>query len=313
MYRHSILKDRKSALLFMVLASGVASFSGLLIRNIQSASPDQINIYRSIFFTAVVTLGFAIRNKKSFSNKSGYLNPPVIWASLCLGATGLLVPYALTMTTIANNAFAMSATPFISMFLAFVFLGERISRATLIAMAFASGGIILMIFDGLGRGTTTGDVLAILVAIGFSTFAVILRANKDLEMTPCLFGAGLIVIAGSIISNNDGYAISQHDLILCLIWGSVLSGIVHWIFVIAAKYLLASELTLFTLFEFALAPAWVWIFLSEKPENMALVGGSIVICSVGIRALAELFRQQQKITYAQINQSPDSCLNAKRK
>ncbi|MGI9352115.1 MAG: DMT family transporter, partial [Rhizobiaceae bacterium] len=220
----------------------------------------------------------------------GRIRPPVLWAALCLGITGLLVPYALTLTTIANNAFAMSSTPFITLILAFVFLGERISKSTIMAMIFASFGIILMIFAGLGTGTTVGNILALMVAVGFSAFAVIVRGNRDIEMTPCLLIAGVIVIFGSVLENNSGYKISANDLTLCILWGAVLSGIVHWAFILAAKHLAATELTLFTLFEFALAPIWVWFFINEKPEQMAMIGGIIVILAVAGRTMLELVR-----------------------
>ena len=126
-----------------------------------------------------------------------------------------------------------------------------------------------------------------LVAFGFSAFAVIVRGNKDIDMIPCLFIAGLIVIVGSIFGNNSGFSITTNDLFLCMIWGAVLSGIIHWVFVAASRFLLASELTLFTLFELALAPIWVWIFHSERPEQLALVGGLIVMLSVLGRTILE--------------------------
>ena len=286
------MENRTSALLLMFLASIVASFSGLLIRTMESASPDQINIYRSIFFTLVVALGFLLQNKGDFTAKLQKIGMPVVFASICLGFTGLLVPYALTMTTIANNAFAMSATPFITMALAFIFLNERISRSTIFAMAIASIGIILMVYDGLGSGSTVGNILALLVALGFSSFAVIVRAYRNIEMIPCLILAGLIVIAGSMAVNTNGYAISTHDLFLCMVWGVILSGIMHWVFVVAAKHLVASELTLFTLFEFALSPVWVWAVFNERPERMALIGGALVILSVGSRTILEFVNQR---------------------
>ena len=281
------------AILLMFFASIVASFSGLLIRAIEQATPEQINIYRSIFFTIVIAAGLAFYREGTVREQLTRIRPPVLWAALCLGMTGLLVPYALTLTTIANNAFAMSATPFITLFLAYMFLGERISATTAIAMVFATFGIILMIFAGLGSGSTLGNILALLVALGFSTFAVIVRGNRNIEMTPCLMIAGMIVIFGSILENNSGYKISANDLFLCILWGAVLSGIVHWVFVLAARYLAATELTLFTLFEFALAPIWVWFFMNERPGQMALIGGTIVILAVAGRTMLELVQHSK--------------------
>ena len=56
----------------------------------------------------------------------------------------------------------------------------------------------------------------------------------------------------------------------------------------AARHLLAAELTLFMLLEFALGPLWVWLVISETPGPGTLIGGSIVIGAVTLRAVIEL-------------------------
>lgn len=266
----------------------MVSSSGLIVRSIEEAGVWQINIYRSLAFVLVVFLIMRSGKRGKASSAASRIDMPAIWGGLVLGATGVAFTQALTTTTIANTMFIMSGIPFVTMAIAFVFLNERISRFTLIAMAAAAGGVILMVTDAIGAGDLYGNVMALLTALGFSVFAVIVRAGHRVDMLPSLIIAGLFVIAASIIPAWGNLGITLPDLLLCLFWGGVLSGLGHWIYINAARYLLAAELTLFLLVEFALAPIWVWYFAHEVPSTATLYGGSIVIIAVAIRTLAEL-------------------------
>ncbi len=42
------------------------------------------------------------------------------------------------------------------------------------------------------------------------------------------------------------------------------------------------------LLEFALGPVWVWIFINEVPSGWTILGGTVVILSVTIRAGLEI-------------------------
>jgi drug/metabolite transporter (DMT)-like permease len=46
---------------------------------------------------------------------------------------------------------------------------------------------------------------------------------------------------------------------------------------IATRYLAAGEVGLLTLLETILGPIWVWLGLGERPTDLALIGGMIVI------------------------------------
>ena len=59
-------------------------------------------------------------------------------------------------------------------------------------------------------------------------------------------------------------------------------------FITASRQLVAAELTLFMLLEFALGPLWVWLFVNEVPTRWALAGGLLVIGSVGARSIVEM-------------------------
>ena len=85
----------------------------------------------------------------------------------------------------------------------------------------------------------------------------------------------------------------KYSLLLCLFWGGCLSGFVNWTFIIASRHLATAEVTLLMLIEFALGPVWVWLFVDEVPSRWTLIGGSVIIAAVAVRAILELMNKSR--------------------
>ncbi len=102
------------------------------------------------------------------------------------------------------------------------------------------------------------------------------------------------MLSVSLVVTWHDLAIPLHDVFLCFLLGGVLSGGANVMFILAARHIAAAELTIFMLLEFALGPLWVWMVLNEVPRSATLIGGAIVITSVGLRTLTELRRTQRR-------------------
>ena len=61
-------------------------------------------------------------------------------------------------------------------------------------------------------------------------------------------------------------------------------------FIIASRHLIAAEVTLVMQLEFVFGPIWVWLFVSEVPTQLTILGGSLVLGAVLVRAIVELRR-----------------------
>jgi drug/metabolite transporter (DMT)-like permease len=51
--------------------------------------------------------------------------------------------------------------------------------------------------------------------------------------------------------------------------------------------------TLLMLIEFALGPIWAWLFVTEVPSRWTLIGGSVIIAAVAVRAILELMNKSR--------------------
>ena len=146
-------------------------------------------------------------------------------------------------------------------------------------------GVMIMFYGAINAGDLIGNILALITAVSFSCFTLILRVNRNLEMIPCLILSGLIAMAVSFVLKMGSLQVSMNDMLLCFLLGGILSAFVNCCFIFAAKYLVAAELTLFFFIEIALSPIWVWLFANEITPRNTLLGGVFILVSLLIRGI----------------------------
>ncbi len=286
---------RAFAMALMVASSVGISFGGLVLRSIDDADVWQINFYRSLALVVCVTLIMLFRYRGQTVQNVRRIGRPGLIAGALLACAGIAFLQAITNTTVANTLFTLSAIPFLSAALAWLFLRETLQRSTVFTMLAAAIGIAVMMAEGIGSGSIYGNGMALATAFLFSSYAIIVRRNRNIDMLPALMVSGLLIILVAGVLRWDDLGISTDDLLLCLLLGGGLSGVANALFIAASRHLVAAELTLFMLLEFALGPIWVWIFINEVPTEWTIIGGGIVILSVVLRALFQLRRDFTKL------------------
>lgn len=274
----------------MIVSSISISFGGLVLRSIEAADVWQINFYRSLALVAMVTLLMIARYRGQTIQTVRKIGRPGMLAGALLACAGITFLQSITNTTVANTLFTLSAIPFLSAAMAWLFLRERLQRTTLVTMLAAAIGLSVMFAEGLNRGSLYGNAMALLTAILFSSYAIVVRRHRAVDMLPTLMVSGLLIIAVSVVMRWNDLGISAHDLMLCILLGAGLSGLANALFIVASRHLLAAELTMFMLLEFSLGPVWVWIFINEVPSSWTIAGGAVVISAVIIRSLLQLRR-----------------------
>ena len=272
----------------MVASSVVISFGGLVIRNIEEADALQINFYRSLALMVAVSIILLVQYRGETVARVRSIGRPGLVGGVLLAGAGIAFLQALTHTTVANTLFILSAIPFITAGIARIVLKERLQPATLVTMMVAVAGVFVMLIEGLEAGSLYGNVMALITAFCFALFAVTVRRHRGIDMLPALLVSGVLIAVVTLLARIDDLGISLHDLLLCLLYGGVLSGFANWTFIIASRHLVAAEVTLFMLLEFSLGPLWVWMFVGEVPSSWTLAGGVLVISAVVLRAAIEL-------------------------
>ena len=291
--KNTVKPKRGLAMFLMVVCCITISIGPLIFRNIENADIWQINIYRSVSWISALLIILLFKYRLSIISRITAIGRWGVIAGIFLASAQIFYMHALDNTSVANVVFILSAIPFVTAIIAYLFIKEKIQFATVLMMAFAAVGIFIMVSEGVNSGNAFGNIMAIITLLCFSCFPVILRNNRHIDMLPTLLVPALIIgIVGLIVKGSE-IQISSNDILLSFIWGGLLNGFAHSIFIIATRHLLAAEITLFMLLEFSLGPLWVWFFIGEMPASNTIVGGSIVMSAIALLTFYELLKRQK--------------------
>ena len=286
---------QRFAVPIIALSSFLVSINGLMVRSFETASDWQIVFGRNLCFFPVMMIVLSLSRR----GKLIYLFRQMGWiglaAGIFLGLANTTVILAISHTTVANALFTLSACPLITAILARIFLGEIISRPTLVAIVIAMLGISIMVADGLSSGSPIGNFIALACALFFSLFVICLRYGKERDMLPASVIGGLVGMIIGLIGSNFNYSFSVLDFTICFFWGGIIVTAVHFLFVVGSRYVPSAEIMLLTLIEFTLGPIWVWWIYGEQPTSMALIGGLLVLASVTGRSI--FLMKQDKLNH----------------
>lgn len=200
-------------------------------------------------------------------------------AIACLyAASTIFFMLAVFNTTSANVAFILAFNPMFGALLSWLLLGEKPRRATFVAMAAMTLGVLIIVANGLESGHVWGDLSAAASALAIAGALTYSRASRrDYGFTP-IVAAILPAIIGGLMVANVGYAVSDPWWITFN--GLFLTPFAFWALAIGPKFLSAAETGMFYLLETVLAPVWVWLVFSEEPPVATLVGGAIILVAL---------------------------------
>ena len=279
----------------LVLMAGVFwSTMGLGIRNIDDANVWQILCYRSVSLSIFLFIVIIVRsNYKPFATikKSGIAG--------VIGGFGLVMAfaggiYAIQTTTVANAMFLFASAPFLAAIFGWIILREQVRKATWLATLVAMVGIAIMVVDGFALGKMTGNIMALLSALGFAVFTIALRWRKLEDMLPAVFLAGIFAIGiSALVCLSQGYTLqlSLNDGGIAVAMGVFQVGLGLTIYTIGSKVVPAAELALLSMTEVLLGPVWVWLFMGETASFYTLFGGSILLIAIAGNALSGIKRK----------------------
>ena len=281
-----------------VLAAGIVwSSGGLLVRATQNDTWS-ILIWRSLAAGAAIALVLAVQRRGRVwpaFRELGWLAP---LGGLFVAVSMSSFVFALQRTTVFNTLMMLSMAPLMAAALGWLVLREPVRRTTWIAIAFAILGVAVMVWDGLRTDGLTGNLMALLAALGFAGFTVLSRASPRQVTTPCVVVGGLLgSAAAALLALSEGAAlwIGWTDLWLCLAMGFAQIGFGFVLYTWGAQRLPAAEAALLAMTEVVFGPIWVWLVYAELPSEHAMVGGLILLGAVAYQAVSGLRRQRPPV------------------
>ncbi len=281
------IKNEKLAIPVVVFAGLLWSFGPLVVRNMDDPGliPWQYLFARGlvIFFLLNIYLFF----EEGIEFYKNYLRIGIagIIGAVGLGTAMITFIWSITNTSTAITLLCLSAMPFITALLGFLFLKEKIRPSVWAAIFVASIGVAIMAFDSVSIGSLNGLVYGLASAFGFSIFSVSLRWKKETPKFTTVAIAGLFCCLFSIailIQKDLNFLSSSKNQGLFAIHGTLVClGLI--LYSIGSKNLPAAELTLLSLTEVIGGIFWVWIpilGINEIPTNNTIIGGFLIFMAI---------------------------------
>ena len=279
---------KNSSAIVIVLIAGIFwSFGPLVVRHIDNAQliPWQYLFFRGSVIFLVLNIYLFLAEGQKFIGNYSRIGLSGLIGGVSLGIANISFILSITTTTAAVTMMMLATQPFVAAILAYIFLKEKISKTTFIAITVAAAGIIFMSLDNKGEGTLFGLINGLLSSLGFAGFTVSLRWRKNTPKFTTVAIAGIFCSAVAImvlLFNDSNIFISLKNSSLSTLHGFlVCTGLI--LFSMKSRYLPATDLTLLSLTEVLGGIFWVWLpwfGINEVPNVNTLIGGAIIIFAI---------------------------------
>ncbi|MEI7598729.1 MAG: DMT family transporter [Aestuariivirga sp.] len=282
-------RQHQMGLLLVAAAAMCWSTSGLFVRGI-SADLTTMLFWRGIFSgTAVFALFLLMERGRSLAILRS-LRWPALGVAL-LSAAGMITGIgSLRYTSVADAMVIYATVPFMTAALAYVVIGEKPSRSTLIGSTVALLGVGVMLWGAKMGGSLFGQFLAVLMTMSMAGFTTIMRKYRNVPMLPAM-AASAWICSFACFWFAAPMSITPHDFLLCVAFGIVQNAAGLALYTFGSKRVPAAEATLLAALEVPFTPLWVFVFMGETPAIQTLVGGSIVLAALFMHIVSEFRRR----------------------
>jgi drug/metabolite transporter (DMT)-like permease len=200
---------------------------------------------------------------------------------LALGWT--LLFQSMKLIAIANAVFLNYTAPIFATLLVPLFLKEKLEKSTLLALAISVAGILFISFQqGLhigGDQNQLGIVLGLLAGLAYAGFIILSKKALSSFSSQVVAFYSYSVASVFLLPFVMGIDFSPDltSLILLLVLGIFNTGFAVTLYLEGLNLIKAQKAVVLTYLEPASAVVFGFIFLSQPPTPLMIVGGSLIL------------------------------------
>ena len=286
------LSDQKKGSLLAFVAVMFITPDSLLIR-LSDIETWGMLFYRGAIPFFIVLIGLLIFYRENFINAFFKVGTIGIFYAISFSICNITFIISIQNTNVANTLIMIALAPMLSAILGAIFLKEMPNKGTWIAIFITFLSALFIFYDSLQMGNLFGNIMGFVTAAGLAINAVLIRYAKDRDLLPsAVMGKlGVAVFAFFFVEN---FNLIGSDQIYIPLMCVVCVALPFVLVTIAPRYIPAEEVNLFFLLETIIGPIWVWLVIKEQPSFETIIGGAVIIITLGVHSFIKL-REPQKI------------------
>ncbi|MGB5918563.1 DMT family transporter [Arcobacter sp.] len=288
------MKDIKvQGMILAALGVFIISFDALLVR-LANVDASVISFYRGLFMGISMLILWRRSSSKSWLpvNKIEFMNFSLLVILSALGTC--LFVFSVKYTAAANTVVLLATSSFFAAIFSYLLLKEKIKKQTVIAIVVSFVGVFIVFGNSFTfTGNYIGDLLGIALAITMGMELTLFRKYGHFPTMLVISLSGFLVATVMFAFSDKLLDISLESLFWLSIMGFIQIPLAMYFIFISTKYITSAEVSLFTTIETTMAPIWLWLFLSEIPPKMTIIGGALVIFAIFINALPSIIKKRK--------------------
>ena len=279
-------KNQKKGMLLAFTGIMFITPDSLLIR---LANIDSWNLifYRGFIPFLTILIGLLFIYKSSLFKKILDNGWHGLFFILNFAITSTVFVISIENTNVANTLVMVALAPMLSAVISLIFLKENPDQKTWIAIIITTLAVVYIFYDAIDSGDFLGNFLGLVCATGLAVNAVIIRSAKKISLVPSAMIGKLVVALFSLVF-VDQLKLENSDLIFIPLMCVACIAIPFVCVTLAPRYITAPEVNLFFLLETIFGPFWVWLVIKEQPSLETIIGGTIIIATIGIHSALAL-------------------------
>jgi drug/metabolite transporter (DMT)-like permease len=192
---------------------------------------------------------------------------------------------AMAIDNVAKALALQYVAPMWTLIAGAIWLGEKIERRSIVAVAIAAIGVATIVWGGWQHGQLPVVALGIVSGLSYSAVLVWLRLLKG-HSSRWLTAINFLTSAAALLPFVFLVSVPSLAQFACLmLFGTIQLALPYWLITRSLKSISPQEVACLTLVEVPLSPIWAWL-IASKPKPILttdLIGAAIILGALLIR------------------------------
>src|SRR5712692_3354713 len=283
---HAANQELSRGRLFILVSALLWSLAGVFIKSLE-LHPLTIVFYISLFASLFC---FLLVKKKSRT-----VNIPLLISVLSYTAAISSFVSANKLTTAANAIVLQYTAPIFVFIFARLLFREAISKLNLATLLAGTVGVGIIFAGSAGQPDIRGVGVAILSGLFFSIYMTNLRFLKQVDPAYLTLANNLACCVVLLPWVQSHLILSLRETLTLGVMGVVQLGTPYFLFSKGLGKISLQEASLIVLIEPVLNPVWVALAFGEIPSRATLIGGGVILLSLGFHYAWLWIRRSREI------------------